>query len=169
MCGCVVLTISELRRAGVCETLLEILFSFWLAWNRLCLVRLCLSLRVCSLLLSNTFLIPTSIFSSLLVWLTHLHHASVLHRASSPNMEPLQTVRCASGSCFKDGTLHCAKCKVTFYCSKTCQKNHWVKHKKHCSAHMPLPEGSFEFLKLNRDTRNKVSCSMFPLRLHLLT
>jgi hypothetical protein len=77
-------------------------------------------------------------------------------------MAPLQTVRCASGSCSKDGTLQCAKCRVTFYCSKTCQKDHWVKHKKHCTAHQPLPEGTFEFLKLNRDTRNKVSCFRNP-------
>jgi hypothetical protein len=28
---------------------------------------------------------------------------------------------------------------------------------------MPLPEGTFEFLKLNRDTRNKVSCFHGPL------
>ncbi|KAG9698284.1 hypothetical protein KCU95_g13409, partial [Aureobasidium melanogenum] len=71
-------------------------------------------------------------------------------------MASFQTKRCASGCCFKDGTLHCAKCTVTFYCSKTCQKDHWTKHKKHCSAHKPMPEGTFEFLKLNRDIRDKV-------------
>jgi hypothetical protein len=74
-------------------------------------------------------------------------------------MEALQIVHCASGSCSKDGTLQCAKCRVTFYCSKTCQKDHWTKHKKHCSAHKALPKGTFEFLKLNRDTRNKVRFS----------
>jgi hypothetical protein len=79
-------------------------------------------------------------------------------------MEPLQTVRCASGSCSKHGTLQCAKCKVTFYCSTTCQKDHWVKHKKHCTAHQPLPEGTFEFLKLNRDTRNKVNPFHGPIQ-----
>ncbi|KAK6004638.1 hypothetical protein QM012_008500 [Aureobasidium pullulans] len=71
-------------------------------------------------------------------------------------MTSLQIKRCASGSCFKDGTMHCGKCKVTFYCSKACQKDHCTKHKKHCSAHQPMPEGTFEFLKLNRDTRDKV-------------
>ncbi|KAI4731862.1 hypothetical protein E4T49_00101 [Aureobasidium sp. EXF-10728] len=67
-----------------------------------------------------------------------------------------QIKRCASGSCFRDGTLHCAKCKVTFYCSKTCQKDHWTKHKKHCTLYKPMPKGTFEFLKLNRDTRDKI-------------
>lgn len=71
-----------------------------------------------------------------------------------------QTKRCASGSCFKDGTMHCGKCKVTFYCSKACQKDDWIKHKKHCPAHTPMPEGTFDFLKLNRDTREKVG--IFP-------
>ena len=84
-------------------------------------------------------------------------------------MAALQTVRCASGSCFKDGSLQCAKCRVTYYCSKTCQKNHWAKHNKHCSAHKPFPKGTFEFLKLNREIRDKVSCVRSLLKKHLLT
>ncbi|THY19499.1 hypothetical protein D6D01_07047 [Aureobasidium pullulans] len=60
-----------------------------------------------------------------------------------------QTKRCASGSCRDNGTLQCGKCKVIFYCSKTCQKEHWAKHKQHCSLHVPMPGGILEFLNLS--------------------
>jgi hypothetical protein len=130
------------------------------------LIPCCLSLRVCSAFSLNTLLFCLHLFSLLSSSIfTRFHHTSVLQRDLDSNMGPLQLVRCASGSCFKDGTLQCAKCKVTFYCSKTCQKNHWISHKKHCSTHKPLPKGAFEFLKLNRDTRNKVGSFHGSLRL----
>ncbi|RZK36417.1 MAG: zinc finger MYND domain-containing protein [Hymenobacter sp.] len=74
-------------------------------------------------------------------------------------MTTAQTKRCASSSCREDGTLQCGKCKVIFYCSKTCQKEHWAKHKQHCSLYVPMPGGILEFLNLSREARNKASLS----------
>ncbi|THX89860.1 hypothetical protein D6D05_00943 [Aureobasidium pullulans] len=74
-------------------------------------------------------------------------------------MTTAQTKRCASSSCREDGTLQCGKCKVIFYCSKTCQKEHWAKHKQHCSLYVPMPGGILEFLNLSREARNKASPS----------
>ncbi|KAI4723066.1 hypothetical protein E4T48_00710 [Aureobasidium sp. EXF-10727] len=100
---------------------------------------------------------PTFTISSLRASLHPLQSYTLLSRRESKSkMASPQIKRCASGSCFKDGTLHCAKCKVTFYCSKTCQKDHWTKHKKHCTPYKPMPKGTFDFLKLNRDTRDKI-------------
>jgi len=41
---------------------------------------------------------------------------------------------CSSPTCSHDGTLHCAGCKSTAYCSHTCQKTHWPTHKQTCTA-----------------------------------
>lgn len=112
----------------------------------------------------------TLTISSFLTKLDHpSSHASVLQRHPKLKMTSPQIVRCASGSCFKDGTLQCAKCRVTFYCSKTCQKKHWIKHKKHCAVHKVLPEGTFQFLKLSRELRDEVGCTHGSLGKHLLT
>ena len=36
-------------------------------------------------------------------------------------------------NCEKEGeTKQCASCQRAFYCSKTCQKKHWKKHKQNC-------------------------------------
>ncbi len=32
----------------------------------------------------------------------------------------------------------CGRCKITFYCSRKCQKTHWKEHKKVCNSHMPI-------------------------------
>ena len=67
---------------------------------------------------------------------------------------------CASGGCRKAGTHHCGSCKTTWYCSKTCQKAHWKKHKLTCdgpAAYPPLRPGVFDFMRLPREVRDKVS------------
>jgi hypothetical protein len=36
------------------------------------------------------------------------------------------------GSCQSRGLMKCGRCKITYYCSKECQKKHWSQHKKVC-------------------------------------
>ncbi len=35
-------------------------------------------------------------------------------------------------NCFKYAEYVCSNCKIACYCTDTCQKNHWIKHKKLC-------------------------------------
>jgi hypothetical protein len=44
--------------------------------------------------------------------------------------EPLK--KCAQ--CGIDAPLRCARCGNSFYCSATCQKQHWTSHKPSCVA-----------------------------------
>ena len=34
--------------------------------------------------------------------------------------------------CKKETKDLCKRCKSTYYCSKSCQKSHWIKHKSEC-------------------------------------
>jgi hypothetical protein len=45
--------------------------------------------------------------------------------------EPPTGAVCAA--CAGAGAKRCARCKLVFYCSATCQKNHWAEHRKTCA------------------------------------
>ena len=54
------------------------------------------------------------------------------------NGRPEEFKSCCNPSCSKteskDVKLQvCGQCKVTVYCSRICQKEHWPSHKSHCS------------------------------------
>ena len=52
-------------------------------------------------------------------------------RWAAPQREP-QCASCHS----KTVALHrCSGCKRVFYCSKTCQKNHWKEHRPECQKY----------------------------------
>ena len=54
---------------------------------------------------------------------------------------------CANGSCGKAGKHLCGGCNEELYCSKDCQKSHWLLHKHSCqSAVKPVAASSFESL-----------------------
>jgi len=60
-------------------------------------------------------------------------------KVAMPNKgRPEEFKSCCNPSCSKaenkDVKLQvCGQCKVTLYCSRTCQKQHWPSHKSHCS------------------------------------
>jgi hypothetical protein len=84
--------------------------------------------------------------SSLFAWCCDNLH----HKMSSNG-------RCASFQCRNPGTSKCSKCRVTWYCNRDCQKAHFPRHKLHCKAHTPMPNGVLGFLRLPREIRNQVS------------
>ncbi|XP_078687681.1 uncharacterized protein LOC144919905 [Branchiostoma floridae x Branchiostoma belcheri] len=71
--------------------------------------------------------------------------------------EALQTrlLRCCNTTCGKLGyrsTLKlCARCKLTRYCSRDCQRQHWlIGHQKSCGHDTFSDDGSNPFLKLSK-------------------
>eukprot|EP01147_Barroeca_monosierra_P009682 gene9683-1893_t len=48
--------------------------------------------------------------------------------------------QCAGPKCTKESTKRCARCKVVFYCSRDCQRNHWARHKHDCHLFTAVPE-----------------------------
>ncbi|CCL98311.1 uncharacterized protein FIBRA_00305 [Fibroporia radiculosa] len=49
----------------------------------------------------------------------------------------LDTLRCSNidpprSICPREGSMRCAACKLTSYCSKECQKDHWKTHRRDC-------------------------------------
>lgn len=57
---------------------------------------------------------------------------------SSPKFTPLMYYYCANSNpgkptaCDKEGKLRCSACQLVAYCSKNCQTEHWLIHKKSC-------------------------------------
>jgi len=47
---------------------------------------------------------------------------------------PLREPECASCHSKTENLKRCSGCKTVFYCSKTCQKNHWKEHKPDCQS-----------------------------------
>ena len=45
----------------------------------------------------------------------------------------------------------CKRCKSTYYCSKSCQKSHWMKHKSECFDRQSLELQLIEYDKLQKD------------------
>ena len=45
---------------------------------------------------------------------------------------PLREPECAFCHSKTENLKRCSGCKRVFYCSKTCQKNHWKEHKPEC-------------------------------------
>ena len=58
---------------------------------------------------------------------------------------------CANGSCEKPGKHLCSGCNEEIYCSKDCQKSHWLLHKHSCqSAAKPVSVTSFDSLSVKQ-------------------
>ena len=52
---------------------------------------------------------------------------------------------CSSCGAVPPKPLHCSACKLVNYCSSTCQKDDWKRHKICCKKIMPLLQGEFLF------------------------
>jgi len=61
-------------------------------------------------------------------------------------LKPKQRKRCV---CNAFGSLMCARCKQTFYCTKRHQSAHWKKHKKTCKAPTTSPASEAELRVLH--------------------
>jgi hypothetical protein len=72
--------------------------------------------------------------------------AAVAAAASTDSSSKKTAVSSSPPKCFscqkENGTLECAACQNIWYCSETCKKNHWKKHKtKCCLAKVCVIEG----------------------------
>lgn len=64
------------------------------------------------------------------------------------------TLDCAVGEWSNPVALVCSKCKVKWYCNRACRLGH---PGKHCFAHNPMLPGTYDFLGLPHEIRDKVA------------
>ena len=63
-------------------------------------------------------------------------------------IDDVQADNCYCPCCGKPATLLCTRCRTQRYCSKECQKSHWIKsHKRQCKS----LEGRIIFVDLDQD------------------
>ena len=99
------------------------------------------------------------------------HQTLHIDLPSPPFASSMTEHRCASGACRNGGTRFCGSCRTTCYCSRDCQKAHWRRHKLTCdgpNAFSPLRPGVFDFMRLPREVRDKVSNASFLFEYLLL-
>lgn len=53
-------------------------------------------------------------------------------RVTPDKMRPPTGLLCHGSNCDSKGTKKCSGCCSVRYCSRTCQRKHWSKHKKQC-------------------------------------
>ena len=64
-------------------------------------------------------------------------------------------VHCVCDNCQKNNFSRCARCHIVPYCSKGCQIEHWISHKKFCKKlagkvmKIPPPGMKWDFFKVN--------------------
>jgi hypothetical protein len=104
-----------------------------------------------------------SLPNSSFLTLNHVLHTNI---PLCPPASDMTGHTCASDGCSNVSTRRYRSCKITWYCTKKCQKAHWKKHKLDCKepdAFPPLRPGVFDFMKLPREVRDKVSSSFLVL------
>lgn len=71
-------------------------------------------------------------------WLEKLFSSSMIIDDKTRRRPPLSRLPCANQDpnvpriCDNAATRFCSACRLVGYCSKTCQKQHWLAHKKDC-------------------------------------
>jgi hypothetical protein len=58
--------------------------------------------------------------------------------------------QCTAPGCTNEGTKKCATCRVSYYCSKECQKKDWKAHKKKCAT-LAMTPGGADYRDLYKD------------------
>ena len=57
--------------------------------------------------------------------------------------------------------LICAECKIKYYCSKECQKNHWKGHKSDCASLVEHFKGE-SFAMIHKDVHHMRFSLIYP-------
>lgn len=81
------------------------------------------------------------------------HKASCKRCPQDVNINPSDHVQqCANCNVFDEDLKKCTKCRITSYCSKICQEEHWPQHKSTCKNH----------LKTSRASGRKPTSPLYP-------